>query len=198
MYVFETAYKGAIRPWGKTQKSLGRVHLPKELVRGLTAQAVVAAPKRPASSLTTMFGLDKLVAFRWQVALDGEALTEAEMDRLAESTRPLVRLRDQWVLVDEGLLRKARKRELTPLGAMDALSAALTGSAEVYGELVPVAADGWVAELRERLTGPQSAKRAPISAPEALKATLRGYQLEGLRWLDRMTALGLEIGRAHV
>jgi integrase len=30
MYLFETAYKGAIRPWGKTKRSLGRVHLPKE------------------------------------------------------------------------------------------------------------------------------------------------------------------------
>ena len=31
MQVFETAYNGAIRPWGKTRKSLGRVHLPKDL-----------------------------------------------------------------------------------------------------------------------------------------------------------------------
>jgi len=167
------------------------VHLPKELVRGLTAHAVVAAPKRPASSLASMFGLDKLVDFRWQVALDGEALTEAEMDQLAESTRPLVRLRDQWVLVDDNLLRKARNRELTPLSAIDALGVALTGSAEVYGELVPVAVDGWVAELRERLIGSKSVQRKPISAPKTLKATLRGYQLDGLRWLDRMTSLGL-------
>jgi hypothetical protein len=168
-----------------------QVHLPKELVRGLTAQAVVASPKRPASSVASMFGLDKLVNFRWQVALDGEALTEAEMDKLAESARPLVRLRDRWVLVDESLLRKARKRGLTPLSAIEALGAALTGTAEVYGELVPVAADGWIAELRARLAEPKSAKRRPIDAPKALQATLRGYQLEGLRWLDRMTSLGL-------
>ena len=35
MHVFETSYKGAIRPWGKTKKSLGRVHLPKELAEDL-------------------------------------------------------------------------------------------------------------------------------------------------------------------
>jgi integrase len=35
MQVFETAYKGAIRPWGKSTKSLGRVHLPKELSEDL-------------------------------------------------------------------------------------------------------------------------------------------------------------------
>ena len=35
MQVLETAYNGAIRPWGKTRKSLGRVHLPKELAEDL-------------------------------------------------------------------------------------------------------------------------------------------------------------------
>ena len=168
-----------------------RVHLPKELVRGLTAQAVIAAPKRPASSLPGMFGLDALVDFRWQLALGGEPLSEADMDRLAESTRPLVRLRDQWVLVDEELLRKARKRDLSRLSVIDALSASLTGTAEVGGETVLVASDGWIADLRKRLTAPEAEPRKQIKAPKTLKATLRGYQLEGLRWLDRMTSLGL-------
>ena len=35
MRVSETAYHGVIRDWGKTRKSLGRVHLPKELVEDL-------------------------------------------------------------------------------------------------------------------------------------------------------------------
>ncbi len=35
MHVLETAYKGSIRPWGKTKKSLGSVHLPKELADDL-------------------------------------------------------------------------------------------------------------------------------------------------------------------
>jgi integrase len=35
MRVFETAYNGTIRDWGKTRKSLGRVHLPKELAEDL-------------------------------------------------------------------------------------------------------------------------------------------------------------------
>jgi integrase len=35
MRVFETVYNGAIRTWGKTRKSLGRVHLPKELAEDL-------------------------------------------------------------------------------------------------------------------------------------------------------------------
>ncbi|HEU5427571.1 MAG TPA: DEAD/DEAH box helicase [Actinocrinis sp.] len=166
------------------------VHLPKELARELTAQAVLDTARRPGSDQRSLFGLDTLVNFRWQLALGGQALTEQEMDRLAEATRPLVRLRDQWVLVDADLIRKARQRELKPLTAIDALGAALTGAAELEGEVVPVAVTGWLAELRERLTAPGSPSK-PIRAPKTLKATLRGYQLDGLRWLDRMTSLGL-------
>jgi integrase len=31
----QSAYKGAIRPWGKTKKGMGRVHLPQELADDL-------------------------------------------------------------------------------------------------------------------------------------------------------------------
>jgi integrase len=36
MQVFETTYKGEVRPWGKTKKSLGLIHLPKALVGALS------------------------------------------------------------------------------------------------------------------------------------------------------------------
>ena len=35
MRIEETVYKGKIRPWGKTRKSLGAVHIPKELADDL-------------------------------------------------------------------------------------------------------------------------------------------------------------------
>src|SRR5260370_36343957 len=35
MRLVETVYKGKIRPWGKTRKSLGVVHVPKELADDL-------------------------------------------------------------------------------------------------------------------------------------------------------------------
>ncbi|HWZ01938.1 MAG TPA: tyrosine-type recombinase/integrase, partial [Edaphobacter sp.] len=37
MSVTETVYKGKIRPWGKTQRSLATVHLPKDLAAQITA-----------------------------------------------------------------------------------------------------------------------------------------------------------------
>lgn len=118
------------------------VHWPKELARGLTASAVLRPAPGSAADGFGFFDTRELLQFRWQVAMDGAPLTEAEMDALAEAHRPVVRLRDQWVLVDPGLVRKARKRELGYLEPVDALAATLNGTAEVDGEQVEVVPSG--------------------------------------------------------
>ncbi|MEU3182725.1 DEAD/DEAH box helicase [Streptomyces sp. NPDC006923] len=163
------------------------VHWPRELARTLTASAVVRPAPGSATDGTQFFDSEELLKFNWQLALDGDPLTEREMDALAESHRPIVRLRDQWVVVDPALVRKARKRELGLLAPVDALAAALAGTAEVDGEMVEAVPTGALAALRDRLvSGP-----AVVPQPAALAATLRDYQLRGLAWLDLMTSLGL-------
>ncbi|WP_427918956.1 SNF2-related protein [Streptomyces sp. cg40] len=163
------------------------VHWPRDLAQDLTASAVVRSAPGSATDGTGFFESEELLQFRWQLALGGDPLTEAEMDALAEAHRPVVRLRDQWVLVDPALVRKARKRELGLLDPVDALSVALTGTAEVDGEQVEAVPVGALATLRDRLT----AGIQPAEPPPALQATLRDYQLRGLAWLDLMTSLGL-------
>ncbi|MFG2295683.1 SNF2-related protein, partial [Streptomyces sp. NPDC048603] len=137
----------------------------------------------------------------------GTDLTPAELDRLAEAARPLVRLRDRWVLVDPAEARRARARQEHQVTAADALAAVLTGSTEVDGERVGVTATGALERLWTVLTSapeeragepagsPAAARPAaavrPFAQPAALAATLRDYQLRGLAWLDRMTSLGL-------
>jgi len=163
------------------------VHWPRELARSLTAAAVVRPAPGTATDGTAFFDAEQLFAFNWQLSLGDERLTEAEMDVLAEAHRPVVRLRDQWVVVDPALVRKARKRELGLLDPVDALAVALTGSADVDGEQVEAVPAGALAELRTRLLTDD-----PLPAPPpGLHATLRDYQLRGLAWLDRMTSLGL-------
>ncbi|MFJ8033423.1 DEAD/DEAH box helicase [Streptomyces sp. NPDC096032] len=163
------------------------VHWPRDLARDLTAAAVVRPAPGSATDGTGFFESEDLLRFRWQLALGGEPLSEAEMDVLAEAHRPVVRLRDSWVLVDPALVRKARKRELGLLDPVDALSVALTGTAEVDGETVDAVPVGALATLRDRLT----AGLRPADPPAGLAATLRDYQLRGLAWLDLMTSLGL-------
>jgi len=159
------------------------VHWPRELSRDLTASATVSSTVDDASP--SFFGAGQLFEFNWQLATGGEVLTGEELDRLARTHRPVVRLRDRWTLVEPDLVRRARERDLKPLTAIDALGAALTGTAHVDGEWVPVAPSRPLERLREQLDEP------PVDPPAALRATLRDYQLRGLRWLARMTAIGL-------
>ncbi|MET9295943.1 SNF2-related protein [Streptomyces sp. NPDC003077] len=176
---------------GETAPRLGAagvtLHWPKELARGLTATAVLRPAPGSAADGFGFFDVERLATFRWQLALDGLPLSEAEMDTLAEAHRPVVRLRDQWVLVDPALVRKARKRELGHLEPVDALATALHGTAEVDGEEVEVVPLGALADLRSRLT----TEARPLPRPAGLRATLRDYQARGLAWLDLMTSLGL-------
>ncbi|MFF3846430.1 DEAD/DEAH box helicase [Streptomyces sp. NPDC002328] len=163
------------------------VHWPRDLAHDLSATAVVRPAPGSATDGTGFFESEELLQFRWQLAIGGDPLSEAEMDALAEAHRPVVRLRDQWVLVDPALVRKARKRELGLLDPVDALSVALTGTADVDGESVEAVPVGALAALRDRLT----TGVRPAEPPAGLHATLRDYQLRGLAWLDLMTSLGL-------
>jgi superfamily II DNA or RNA helicase len=163
------------------------VHWPRDLAQDLSAAAVVRPAPGSATDGTGFFESEELLQFRWQLALGGDPLSETEMDALAEAHRPVVRLRDRWVLVDPALVRKARKRELGLLDPVDALSVALSGSAEVDGETVEAVPVGALAALRDRLT----TGVRPADPPPGLHATLRDYQLRGLAWLDLMTSLGL-------
>ncbi|MEO5873806.1 MAG: DEAD/DEAH box helicase, partial [Streptosporangiaceae bacterium] len=154
----------------------------------LTARAVVRADAAP-SDLPGFLGGDALVRFDWRLALGGRDLTADELDRLAEATRPVVRLRDQWVLLDPVLARRAGERALEPLSPIEAVGVALTGTVEVDGAQVEVVTGGWLADLRSAIADPEAG--GVVVQPPALAASLRGYQLRGLRWLARMTSLGL-------
>ncbi|MGW3519979.1 DEAD/DEAH box helicase [Streptomyces hydrogenans] len=190
-----------------------RVHWPRELADRFTTRAVIgpveepgaeaehgpveepgAAGSVPAGSggggVPSFLSADALLAFNWRFSVGDQELTRAELDRLAEAGRPLVRLRDRWVLIDPAEVLRARERQDRKVTPVDALAAVLTGSADVDGRPVEVVATGALERLRERLADPEGGVRE-VPQPAGLAATLRDYQLRGLNWLHRMTSLGL-------
>ncbi|NED78291.1 DEAD/DEAH box helicase, partial [Streptomyces sp. SID9944] len=172
------------------------VHRPAELALGLTSGVSIGSPsdavKGPGGTPPTprtALSADALLPLDQWFSLGGRRLTREEVDRLAEAERPLVRLRGRWVLVDPDELRRAQRLRDRKITAVEALGAALTGSAEIDGRTVEVRSTGWLSDLRDRLTGPRA--QEPVAQPAALRARLRDYQLRGLGWLVRMTESGL-------
>lgn len=159
-----------------------------DLDRGLDAHVVVGSSGRLSQSVPDVFDQNAVQGLSWQLTLNGESLDDGEMERIAECDGPVLRVRDSWVLVPPQQAARARERDLKPLTAIDALSIALTGTMVADGKTVTVEATGWVEKLREEVT---RADPSPLEPPPGLEATLREYQVEGMRWLHRMTSLGL-------
>jgi SNF2 family DNA or RNA helicase len=152
----------------------------------------------PSSSSVTgaRFGLGDLVDFRYDVAVGDEALDPAELAELARLKVPLVRLRGQWVELDDAHLKAALKflerNQAGTMTAADALAAGLgLGGPEGPDRQVPlvgVDADGWLGDL---LSGQADRRLRPMATPAGFSGQLRPYQERGLAWLAFLGELGL-------
>jgi len=144
-----------------------------------------------ASVKDAAFGLNDLVQFRYDLAVGDQALDPDELAELARLKIPLVRIRGQWVELDERNLKAAmRFLERHQSGAMragDALLAGLRGP-EYDLPVTGIDADGWLGDL---LSGQADRRIAPITAPESFHGTLRPYQERGVAWLSFLSNLGM-------
>jgi superfamily II DNA or RNA helicase len=165
------------------------VRWPAELVHDPLQLRATAATQTPGSVTEAGFTMESLLEFRWQLTLDGTALTDDEVAALAEAKRPLVRLRGRWIRADPAkLARVLDRRRRRTLTAVEALAAALTGAVNVDGEHVEFTPPPVIVDLTRRLIGAADPDPDP---PAGLTATLRPYQRRGLGWLAAMTDSGL-------
>ena len=151
--------------------------------RGLGASTIA----RPRSA-DGVFSLGGVTDLAWQLALDGEPLSEAEADAVAAADG-VARLRGRWVLIDPDSARRACERHLGELTGAQALSAALTGQITVDGQDVACVGAGRLAGLVAALRDAGNDSGDPVDVPGGLRAALRGYQHQALRWLARTTEL---------
>jgi non-specific serine/threonine protein kinase len=150
-------------------------------------------------------GQDALLDFRMEVVLDGEALTEGEIEQLLAGSNGLALVRGRWVEVDRERLQQTiehfgeveRRAERDGLSFRDAMrmlaGANVAGTDEDAGQLEAdwsqVVAGPWLAETLKGLRSQEGLER--IEAGPELHGTLRPYQQIGVRWLHLLTGLGL-------
>ncbi|CAH2605474.1 ATP-dependent helicase (plasmid) [Rhodovastum atsumiense] len=153
---------------------------------------------RPPSKL----GLDGLLDFSVAMTLDGEALSEAEIQALLADTVGLALLRGQWVEVDRTRLDRtlrqfraaeelARAQGLPFAEAMRLLAGADVTQDKTDGgvtEWSHVTAGPWLAEALQALRTPDG---TGVDPGPALHGTLRPYQKAGVQWLHLLSGLGL-------
>ena len=166
---------------------------PKYLDREVTQRVELghrSAPGRREEPLQDgLFGPQALFGFEWQVSLHGEELSEEEMDELARTASPIIKLRDNWVAVDSGIIKRARKRLIRTVTPVQALAATLTGVVDIEDVPYEAVVGASLLTVRDRLR--DAATGTLVDVPPALRAELRDYQRRGLSWLAELTSLGL-------
>lgn len=181
-----TAFTPILREVLPALRMLGiAVVLPKALRDLARPQASLSLSSSGTDTEVSYLNLDQLLDFDWQVAIGDERMSVDEFRSLVADASGLVRLRDQYVLVDEGEVRQLLKRLEQPpseLSRTELLQAGLSG--ELDG--AEVSADGDARRLFEQLVRPE----APPPVPTALAAQLRPYQQRGFEWLAGNAELG--------
>jgi non-specific serine/threonine protein kinase len=151
---------------------------------------------------------DSLLDFKIQMSLEGDALTESELDAILKSASGLVLLKGKWVEVDRDQLQEVlahwKKVQsaagsggvpllegLRLLSGFDAGQPGEEGTGVERAAWSSVVAGEGFKKLIEEMTQPEvSAESDP--GPH-LHATLRPYQRQGVHWLWFMNRLGLGV-----
>ena len=157
----------------------------------LKAQAKVKGKKLQTGSGLT---LDKIVSFDWEIALGDRVLTVKELQALAKLKAPLVKIRGQWVEVNDAEIRAAlefwKKNPHGEASLRDVIKLAVGASEKAEGlDFEGLNATGWIGELISHLKDKAGFEELP--APDGFSGTLRPYQFRGYSWLAFLRQWGI-------
>jgi non-specific serine/threonine protein kinase len=169
-------------------------------------------PPRPQVSVRIgegkgkLLGADSLLDFKVQLSLEGESLTEAELNAILQSASGLVLLKGKWVEVDREKLQEVLEHWkkvqaasgsdgvplLEGLRLLSGFGSGPVGEPEAEAARSAwsnVVAGGALKKLLEEMQQPEVSAESDPGA--ALCARLRPYQRQGAHWLWFMNRLGL-------
>jgi len=154
----------------------------------------------------TRLDADALLDFSVSVTVDGQAVSEEELQSILAASNGLMLLKGQWVEIDKEKLSEtlgiwkqveaeASSGGISFFEGMRMLSGVGVGgnsvatAAESTRAWSDVVAGDWLAARLAELRNPEIA--ASAQTPAGLTATLRPYQKIGVQWLHFMVRLGL-------
>jgi len=167
-------------------------------------------PSRPQVSVRigetkgTLLGLESLMDFSVEVALDGERLTQAELRQVMAAKDGLVLLKGKWVEIDRDRLNQVLEhwqrigkggdgvtflegmRMLAGLGRGGEGDPLAEAQTREWSQVVP---GQWLRQTLDTMRDPSVIEG--FDPERDLRAQLRGYQRVGTHWLWFMTRLGL-------
>jgi hypothetical protein len=167
-------------------------------------------PARPRVSVrigekpTSLLGLESLMDFSVEVALEGEPLTVAECRELMAAKEGLVFLKGKWIEIDRDRLNEVLAhwqhlekgqdgisflegmRLLAGIGRSDDDDPLAQPEIREWSQVIP---GDWLRKTLDAMRDPSVIEG--FDPERDLRAQLRGYQREGVRWLWFMTRLGL-------
>ncbi len=132
------------------------------------------------------------VKARLTIRVDGEKVSEAELEFLLAQNSPMVFFRNRWIEVDRSLLKEALKALRASgnrrLGMHEAVAISLGARRIGALRIAEARAHGWLRGVVNELKGGEGFR--PLPPPAGLKGKLRDYQARGYSWIDFLTRLG--------
>ena len=141
-------------------------------------------------------GLDALVQFKPSLILDGEEISNEEIETLMAQTAGLSFLKGKWIEVDHEKLKSAldayeKASLLGDITLADAMRMELGISESISlntNETIEITNGEWLKTIRGKLLDPSLL--GTKEAGKDFKAQLRHYQQAGFNWLSSMKSLG--------
>jgi SNF2 family DNA or RNA helicase len=137
------------------------------------------------------FDLKSMVDFRWDLAIGDASVDEAELEELARLKTPLVRLRGQWVELDEHQLEAALDFLRHPRRGRMTAAEAIRAIVHAGDDALPLTEVDATGPLGDLLSGEADRRLTPLRTPDGFNGTLRPFQERGLAWLKFLGDLGL-------
>jgi hypothetical protein len=141
----------------------------------------------------SVVGAQQLTAVQWSALFGDVELTLADINRLADQARPLVKAHGRWVELDHADLEAAaaaleERADKTRLTGGDMLRHALGLEGSPLAGGVSVAGQSWAADL---LRSAGEISEHLDTRPPGFSGELRSYQANALAWLEFLDGAGL-------